>query len=107
MELMKNAVNAINHPKATYVIQKLMEVANYGSLDVIVDSVSQHLSWLACNPAGCRVVQKCLVMSSPDQQLKITSQLENLKTLLMLLKNKYGIHVMQVNEVCFNVKLAI
>jgi len=95
MELMKSAVNAMNHPKATYVIQKLIEVADSDSMEMFVTSVTQHFNWLSCNPAGCRVVQKCLLMSSPTQQLKIIAQLENIRTLIMLLKNKYGTHVVQ------------
>ena len=93
---MVNAVNAMNHPKATYVMQKLMDVADSASMEIFVDKVTHNFSWLACNPAGCRVLQKCLLMSSPDQQCEITTQLENSKTLLMLLKNKYGTHVVQV-----------
>ena len=86
----------MNHPKATFVVQKLIEVANSRSMEMFVDSVTKHFSWVACHPAGSRVVQKCTLMSSPDLQSKIFTNIQDSRSLLMLAKNKYGTRVVQV-----------
>jgi len=94
-ELMASGVSAMNHPKATFVVQKLIEVADSRSMEMFVDKVTKHFSWVACHPAGSRVVQKCTLMSSPDLQTRIFTNIQDSRSLIMLAKNKYGTRVVQ------------
>ena len=102
---MASGVSAMNHPKATFVVQKLIEVADSRSMEMFVDNVAKHFSWVACHPAGSRVVQKCTLMSSPDLQSRIFTKIQDSGSLIMLAKNKYGTRVVQVRN--YNLEVAL
>ena len=93
---MSDALSAMNHSTATFVVQKLIEVADSSSMEMFVSNVEKNFAALSLNPAGCRVVQKCIQMANPQQQINIVLQLENYKTIVSLLRNKHGTYVAQV-----------
>ena len=93
---MKNLLATMNHPTATFVIQKLMEACDSARLEMYVSTVEQHFLRLSIHPAGCRVVQKCLALVNSEQKARIGYMLENYRTLVRLLKNKNGTYVAQV-----------
>ena len=83
----------------------MVEVADSRSMEMFVDKVTKHFSWVACHPAGSRVVQKCTLMSSPDLQNRIFTNIQDSRSLIMLAKNKYGTRVVQVRN--YKLKLAL
>ena len=93
---MKNPLATMNHPTATFVVQKLMEACDSARLEMYVSIVEQHFLSLSIHPVGCRVVQKCFALANSEQKARIGLMLENYRTLVKLLRNKNGTYVAQV-----------
>merc|ERR1719186_982459 len=92
-ELMADAVSAMTHPKACFVVQKLLDVSDSTALVQIVQVVAQNFSQLSLNQFGCHVVQKALSVAPNPSVLVI--QLEKYHVLMNLLHSPHGTHVAQ------------
>merc|ERR1719186_2587959 len=92
-ELMADAVSAMTHPKACFVVQKLLDVSDLTAIGQIVQVVAQNFSHLSLNQFGCHVVQKALTVAPNPSVLVI--QLEKYQVLMNLLHSPHGTHVAQ------------
>merc|ERR1719186_2203884 len=92
-ELMADPISAMTHPKACFVVQKLLDVSDLTALGQIVQVVAQNFSHLSLNQFGCHVVQKALSVAPNPSVLVI--QLEKYHVLMNLLHSPHGTHVAQ------------
>jgi len=92
-EMMADAVSTMTHPKACFVVQKLLEVANLVMINQMVQVITDNFTFLSLNPYGCHVVQKALTIS--PNPLMMVIQLENYRDLMTMLRSPHGTHVAQ------------
>jgi len=92
-EIMSDAVSAMTHPKACFVVQKLLEVAIPVAVNHMVQVIVDNFIFLSLNPYGCHVVQKALTVAS--NPLMMVIQLENYRNLMSMLHSAHGTYVAQ------------
>jgi len=92
-EIMGESVSAMTHPKACFVVQKLLEVANPEAVNHMVQEIADNFAFLSLNPYGCHVVQKALTVA--PNPLMMVIQLENYRDLMTMLRSPHGTHVAQ------------
>jgi len=92
-EIMSDAVSAMTHPKACFVVQKLLEVANPEAVKQMVQVIVDNFTFLSLNQYGCHVVQKALTVA--PNPLMMVIQLENYRNLMTMLHSAHGTYVAQ------------
>jgi len=100
--VLSEPVRYINSPRATYVVQALIDVLDKAELYKLVNVVKQNFLTVSLHASGTFVVQKLLTIPDPRIMQELSKGIQNIRNIPDFLTNHMGTYVAQA---CLNAEM--